>query len=51
LGDSLPPGASVAVYYNPKNPRQAVLKVGVSPGTYVYAAVATAMVLGGIFLY
>jgi hypothetical protein len=50
LGDSFPPGASVQVYYNPRNPRQAVLKVGVSPGTYVYAAVAAAMVSGGACL-
>jgi hypothetical protein len=51
LGDSFPPEANVPVYYNPKNPRQAVLKVGVSPGTYVYAAVAAAMVLGGAYRY
>jgi Protein of unknown function (DUF3592) len=51
LGDSFPAGASVPVYYNPKNPRQSVLKLGVSPGTYVYAMVAAVLVLGGAYLY
>jgi hypothetical protein len=50
LGDSFPAGENVPVYYNPRNPREAVLKLGVSPGTYVYAVVAALMILGGAYL-
>ena len=48
LGESLPPGTSVSVSYNPANRRESVLRPGVSPGTYVYAGVSIAMILGGI---
>jgi hypothetical protein len=51
LGDSFLPGASIPVYYNPKNSRQAVLKRGVSPGTYVYAVLAAVMIVGGAYFY
>jgi hypothetical protein len=48
LGELYPPGASVCVLYNPANPRESALKAGVSPGTYVLAAVSAAMILGGL---
>jgi hypothetical protein len=48
LGELYTPGASVCVLYNPANPRESALKAGVSPGTYVLAAVSAAMILGGL---
>jgi hypothetical protein len=48
LGDSYPPGAAVTVRYDPLNPGESTLKPGVSPGTYVLAAVSTVLMLGGV---
>ena len=48
LGDSYPPGAAVKVRYNPRNPGESALKPGVSPGTYVLAAVSTVLILLGL---
>ena len=50
LGDSFLPGAATTVSYNPSNPRESVLKPGVSPGTYVVAGVGVALALVGIGL-
>ena len=42
------PGSEVRVRYNPRNPRDSVLQTGVSPGTYVLAAVASLMLILGL---
>lgn len=48
LGASYPPGASVQVFCDPVNPRESVLRPGVSPGTYVVAAAGLALTLVGL---
>ena len=48
LGESFPPEAVVAVYFNPANPAESVLKTGCSPGTYVLAFVGGTMALAGM---
>ncbi len=50
LGQAYPPGAAVEVAYDPHNPADAVLRTGVSPGTYVIAACAAAMLIAGALL-
>ena len=48
LGLHYLPGAEVQVRYNPEDPRDSVLKVGISPGTYLLAGVAAVMLLLGL---
>ncbi len=43
LGESYLPGSQVRVAYNPDDPQDSVLKTGVSPGTYVLAALGAVM--------
>jgi hypothetical protein len=48
LGETYRPGSSVPVAYNPQDPADSVLRVGVSPGTYVVAACGAGMIVGAV---
>ena len=50
LAAAYPVGTTCAVFYNPKNPRDAVLRTGVGGWSIFTAAIGTAMTLGGAIM-